>query len=522
MNLFSEKKLIFTLSSKKEHVLNSSFLLVILCLAIFFRLFSLGDNPKGFFCDEASIGFNAYSLIKTGMDEWGKPWPLFFKAFGEYKNPIMTYSSIPSVYFLGLNQYSTRLPSAIYGILSIIISFLLFKKLFDPKTGLIVSFFLSISPWFVHLSRINLEGIVPMVFFILLGTFFWIYFIEKANRIYYLFFSIVSFSLALYSYFPARIFIPAYCLSLVIINYKIFYKLPKYFIISFFITAVFISPLLNHLINGEGLSRWNQVKGDLSFSSLVPKYFKYFSFDYLFFKGDIDMSGQFITRHSIRQLGENFAWQLPFFYYGLFLGIKKYRNKKYTIFLMWLFLYPLADLFTQESSPQATRSLIGVVPIIFFISIGIIHFINNLRQRFIKYLMILILLVFCLSSPLILFKSIKNYPLYSSDYWGWQYGAKPVMEYFLKNHPYYDRLCLEGVFNAPEIFIKFYDPQNICQNKCQICDYESQSALSKQLFAISSEKYQKIIEETPSAEIIVRKKIYYPDKSTAFFILEIK
>ena len=59
--------------------------LFILTLATFLRLYRLKDNPAGFFCDEASIGYNAYSILTTGKDEWGQPWPLFFRAFGEYK-----------------------------------------------------------------------------------------------------------------------------------------------------------------------------------------------------------------------------------------------------------------------------------------------------------------------------------------------------------------------------------------------------------------------------------------------------
>jgi predicted membrane-bound mannosyltransferase len=57
------------------------FLILILFLAFFFRFYQLGNIPFGFFCDEASVGYNAYSLANTGTDEWGVKWPLFFKAF---------------------------------------------------------------------------------------------------------------------------------------------------------------------------------------------------------------------------------------------------------------------------------------------------------------------------------------------------------------------------------------------------------------------------------------------------------
>jgi len=72
-------------------------LFLILILAFFLRVVNLEKAPAGFFCDEASIGYNAYLLLKTGKDEYGASWPIFFRAFGEYKNPIAVYLMIPSI-----------------------------------------------------------------------------------------------------------------------------------------------------------------------------------------------------------------------------------------------------------------------------------------------------------------------------------------------------------------------------------------------------------------------------------------
>src|SRR5215831_5533067 len=48
----------------------------------------LTTNPAGFFIDESSVAYNAYTISQTGHDESGVAWPLYFRAFGEYKNPI--------------------------------------------------------------------------------------------------------------------------------------------------------------------------------------------------------------------------------------------------------------------------------------------------------------------------------------------------------------------------------------------------------------------------------------------------
>src|ERR1041385_5714867 len=49
------------------------------------------QDPPGFSIDESSICFNAATVSQTGHDEYGVAWPLFFRAFGEYKNPTLVY-----------------------------------------------------------------------------------------------------------------------------------------------------------------------------------------------------------------------------------------------------------------------------------------------------------------------------------------------------------------------------------------------------------------------------------------------
>jgi hypothetical protein len=52
----------------------------------------VGKNPVGFFVDEASIAYNAHSISQHGSDEYGQVFPLYFRAFGEYKSPVYIYT----------------------------------------------------------------------------------------------------------------------------------------------------------------------------------------------------------------------------------------------------------------------------------------------------------------------------------------------------------------------------------------------------------------------------------------------
>ena len=121
------------MSDKIKDKIPIGILILILALGLILRISHLSDNPAGFFCDEASIGYNAYSILTTGKDEHGVPFPIFFKAFGEYKSPIEIYSTVPFVGIFGLNELSTRLPSALYGFITIIIMYFLGKQISPTK-----------------------------------------------------------------------------------------------------------------------------------------------------------------------------------------------------------------------------------------------------------------------------------------------------------------------------------------------------------------------------------------------------
>ena len=136
------------------------FLLAVVILGTLLRLLSLSKLPAGLSPDEAAFGYNAYSLLKTGKDEWGQPlWALPFtnlRSFGDYRYPLYAFLTVPSVKFFGLNEFAVRLPNAVLGGLGIIAIFFLGYELFPKKKwtiGLTAAFLMAISPWHISLSR---------------------------------------------------------------------------------------------------------------------------------------------------------------------------------------------------------------------------------------------------------------------------------------------------------------------------------------------------------------------------------
>jgi len=337
---------------KKKELFFLSFFFVLL-LGIIIRIWNIEKNPSGFFCDEASIGYNAYSILHSAKDEYGNFIPLFFKAFGEYKNPVDIYSTIPFVAVFGLNELSVRMTSTFFSILTIFVFYFIGKKLFGSGGGLLFMLVYSITPWAIHMARINLEGFNQLIFFISLAILFQIKF-YKNQKLVYLILNNLLLGVATYCYFPARIIIPLFVFinDLIILTQS---KKIKWPLISMLSYLLIISPLINHLFFGQGLSRWGQVslfneKNINPFFKIIQTYLLHFSPDFLFLKGDIGMTGQFITRHSIRGIGELFLWQLPFVIVGIYFLMSS-KLKIFPAVILLLLLFPIPSSLTADRTP---------------------------------------------------------------------------------------------------------------------------------------------------------------------------
>ena len=104
---------------------NKAIFLAIVIISAFLRVFMLSSIPNGFFSDEASSGYDAYSILLTGNDRHWNFMPLLFRSFDDYKPALYAYLVMPSISVLGLNVTAVRLPSAIFGILTVLAVFFL-------------------------------------------------------------------------------------------------------------------------------------------------------------------------------------------------------------------------------------------------------------------------------------------------------------------------------------------------------------------------------------------------------------
>lgn len=134
------------------------FLLPLIVLAVFFYLWKAEHNPPGYYIDEASISYNAHTISQTGQDEFGTPWPLYFRAFGDYKNPVYIYLLAGLYRFTGPSILVARLSSVTLGILAAGAFGMLAWRLTGKRTVALVTVLLVLlTPWHFEISRMVLE-----------------------------------------------------------------------------------------------------------------------------------------------------------------------------------------------------------------------------------------------------------------------------------------------------------------------------------------------------------------------------
>src|SRR3989344_5240345 len=159
-----------TVNHLKRTLLHPLFFLFLIGLLL--RLYLLSSFPPGFHINEVKSGWNGLSLLKTGLDDWGHAFPMYYNSFGDFRPTGYFYTVIPSLILFGQNEFAVRFPSALFGALTIFVIYFFTKEIIEGENGRKVALFaallMAVSVWDVSLSRATSEGIIGM-FFSLLG-----------------------------------------------------------------------------------------------------------------------------------------------------------------------------------------------------------------------------------------------------------------------------------------------------------------------------------------------------------------
>src|SRR5258708_6551465 len=201
---------------------------LIVFLLIFFigsslRFYQLGNIPGSMDWDEVSFGYNAYSVLHTGKDEYGVAYPLAFRAFGEYKQPVYAYLDVLSVGLFGLNSFAVRFPSAFFGSISIIfvyfLTYELFRKYkFVKNLALLSMLFYAISPWSIQFSRVAFEANVALSL-VIIAVWSFLKGLSLRNN-WYLYAATIVFCLSELTYISLKLIGPFLFISLLIYGFS--------------------------------------------------------------------------------------------------------------------------------------------------------------------------------------------------------------------------------------------------------------------------------------------------------------
>jgi len=457
---------------------------LILLVAVFFRFFRFPSVPPSLNWDEAAFGYNAYSVLKTGKDEYGSFMPLYFRSLDDYKLPVYTYSTVLSIFFFGYNDFSVRFPSAFFGICTVIsIGFLAYGLTKNKWIGMSAGSIMAILPWNVQFSRMAAEANAGL-FFLTLGMTIFIFSVRKKHWM--LLLSPVSFALSGYSYLSFRIVGPLLGFMLVICFWKNLKMCGKKLISGFILTVIFIGMifLVDMLMNNVHI----RVKGTNVFSTqrvynifkhkeaemffdatkqinisrrlfhditfftsadvLIQGYLTHFSPAFLFFDYDE-------KQHHTPFTGLMYLWMLPCILIGLYSLISHYRKSVWLSIVSFLLITPIPASITWDI-PHAIRAYGMCVPLVICASVGVYVLYKTLRRLpkgfFIG--MLLMIAAVSVSAYSYLHQYIIHLPVERSK--DWVYGRKELTAYLEANKHKYKKIIISSSLEWPYIFLLYY------------------------------------------------------------------
>jgi len=388
-----------------------AFLALLLALSLSFYRFP--EVPNGFFYDEASVGYNAYSISETGADEYGNKYPVFFRCFDNFQDPVYVYSLVPLIKIFGLEKWTTRLPALIFKILAALMLFFCAKRITRSfSCALFCSLIFVIIPWTFVLSRSGMGGYMPM----LLGIISGIYFLNLALSTRELKYSVLagmSWAFTMYSHQIGRpmsaVILFAFVMSF---NFLILKRL-KAAILFCLTMFVALLPMATYVWRvPESMTKrfstfsiWGDACGitEILFR-FFERYFDYFGASFLFMKGDADL------RHNSGYSGQLYFIMAPLVVIGIFHMLKHWRRPFYRFIIFSIALYPLAASLTMDRM-HSTRCLNGVPFFCIASAIGLrwIFILSRNRSGF-RFIPITVLVVLILESGLYLNDYFYKYP----------------------------------------------------------------------------------------------------------------
>jgi 4-amino-4-deoxy-L-arabinose transferase-like glycosyltransferase len=474
-------------------------LLGLFSLALLVRVWALDRSPPSLDPDEVSIGYNAWSIARTGKDEYGQTLPLTFRAFGEYKRPAYIYAAVPSLAVLGPTSYAVRLPAALFGALAVPLLYGVAVLLLRSRpAGLCAALMLALSPWHLQFTRAAREAsLLVLAVLLLVYCLLRAWHARPGDRFrggHWYVLAGLSFLLALYDYPGALVFAPLFVLVLSRAYWGRLLKAPPVWLgAAVALVAVLSLPLGFQLLDGSARERLNQasivnvpalrllarerVERDvrdgaprllnepqaLGLRGAVNAYLAHFDPTYLFTAGDLEW------RHHNSDHGQLLLWDLPLLCVGAVVLVRHWRRPAMQALGSWLLIGPVAATFA-ENAPHAVRTIVMVPAWYLLAGAGFRTTWGWLRRRGYQWDWLLLL---GLSSCFYFYMLFRYYPAEQGRSWqsGNLEGYRAAMAEVEAGH--YTRIVIPQEFSLSYVYALYatgYDPARYLSQGGSVAD----------------------------------------------------
>jgi 4-amino-4-deoxy-L-arabinose transferase-like glycosyltransferase len=452
-----------TPSDSRTRMMNALQLVALLVIC-FFHLWKLADLPRGFYCDELSIGYNALLVAQSGYDEHHRFLPVFFEAFGEYKNPLYIYTAALIFKIVGVSEFALRFTSFIFFFIFLLFFYLLTARMFRNRVvsayALLAAGFL---PYFFSVSRISFEVISQLT--TVAAALYFIhrtYHPEDRPRGSDPLLAGILLGLSVYSYSTARMLTFLLYLSVMVI-----YGKRSFLKRSLVVSAAFFAGVVPYLLfslrhPGALTARFKTISylynPELSLPEragiFLQNYLSYLRPDFLLLSGDRNL------RHATGYGGEVFAVVLLLALVGfvvLALQKKLFTDRFLLLLAVNLLLAPAAGSLTgmpgSPDVPHALRSILLGLYLCFFSCCGL-YWLQLLKDRInvagvngIVFAALLIQTLFYLHN---------YYTAYDTETAAWfeTAGFRQALALALEQKP--ERVLVSSQANQPYVLLEFY------------------------------------------------------------------
>lgn len=462
---------------------------LIVIVAVILRLWQLGNVPPSPDWDEASLGYNAYSIMRTGADEYGKFLPVILRSFDDYKPGLYAYLIIPFIKLFDLNLLAVRFPSAIFGVFGVIATYLLVRELFKKKhsehLALISAALFAISPWDLQFSRIAFEAQVGMV----LNIFSVLLLLKGLKKGIFLIPASLLAAASIYMYQSEKVYLPILFAALALIYWKDLIKVPKVWIVtSVLIGIIACLPMIvslfgdqNALLRAKGVSVFSdqtqflkvnaqKVADDKSRNDLVGQildnrrvefgkaivagYISHLNLDWIFITGDIE-------RHHAPNMGLLYLFELPFLLLGLYQLLFGDHSKRTKLTIFAIFLIAPIPASVTSGVPHAVRTINFLPTFQIFTALGILTafvWVSNIQYRIfsIKIAKLLTIGYLLLTFFNILY-FLDQYFIQQNYYYSenWQYGYQQAIDFIKPIESKYKKIIVSNKPPLDQSYIFF-------------------------------------------------------------------